>query len=341
MRYSPSEKFEIIRLVENSALPVKQTLRELDIAPSTFYDWYGRYVEEGYDGLCDRRAGPRRFWNRIPDHERERIVSIALEHPEKSPRELAWHITDTCGYFVSESSVYRILKAFDLIPSPAYIILSAADKFAHPTHRIHEMWQTDFTYFRIIGWGWYYLTVVLDDFSCYIIAWLLCSSMKAEDVTAVLDQAIAATGVTNVPVRHRPRLLSDHGPCYISKVLAAYLAEQEIQHILGQPCHPQTQGKVERFHLSMKNVINLQHFYFPWELEAEIAEFIEHYNHHRYHEALNNVTPADVYFGRAQQILDQRDQTKRRTLKKRREINLKNTTVVSSKKLLTNWETVS
>ena len=113
---------EIIRLVESSSLPVRQTLRELDIPVSTFYDWYRRYIQDGYDGLADQRVGPRRFWNRIPDHERKRIVEIALEKPELSPRELAFHITDRCGYFVSESSVYRILKAFDLITSPAYIL---------------------------------------------------------------------------------------------------------------------------------------------------------------------------------------------------------------------------
>ena len=153
MTYGPGEKREIISLVERSDLPVRQTLKELGVPISTFYDWYGRFLQEGYDGLDDRRSGPQRFWNRIPDHERQRIVDIALEHPEKSPRELAWHITDTCGYFVSESSVYRILRAFDLIPSPAYILVSSADSYAKPTRRVHELWQTDFTYFKIIGWG--------------------------------------------------------------------------------------------------------------------------------------------------------------------------------------------
>ena len=147
--------------------------------------------------------------------------------------------------------------------------------------------------------------------------------MKADDVTAVLDDAIAASGVAGVPVRHRPRLLSDHGPCYISKELGAYLNEQEIQHIRGKPYHPQTQGKIERYHRSMKNVINLQNHYFPWELEAEIESFITHYNHNRYHEALENVTPADMYFGRSKDILRERETTKRKTLKERREINLK------------------
>ena len=133
--------------------------------------------------------------------------------PEKTPRELAFDITDNEGYFISESSVYRILKAFDLITSPAYIVLSASDKFKHPTKGINELWQTDFTFFKINGWGWYYFSSILDDYSRYIIAWKLFSSMSAADVQELLDLAIAKTGVTKVKVKHRPRLLSDNGPC--------------------------------------------------------------------------------------------------------------------------------
>ena len=87
--------------------------------------------------------------------------------------------TDENSYFISESSVYRLLKAQDLITSPAYILMEAADKFQHPTTRVNEMWQTDFTYFKIIGWGWYYLSTVLDDYSRFIIAWRLCTGMSA------------------------------------------------------------------------------------------------------------------------------------------------------------------
>jgi len=159
MRYGPAEKMEVIRTVEGSDLSITQTLRELDIPRSTFYDWYARYWRYGYKGLADTSPTPRRFWNRIPAHKRERIVDLALRHPEKSPRELAWHITDHEGYFISESSVYRILKNFDLITSPAYIVLSAPDRFRSPTRRVNELWQTDFTHFKIVGWGWYYLMI--------------------------------------------------------------------------------------------------------------------------------------------------------------------------------------
>jgi len=284
-------------VVEGSALPVEQTLVELDVPRSTFYRWYDRYLEAGYDGLVDRQPQQRQFWNRIPQAVREQVVQIALEHPEQSPRELAWYITDHEGYFISESSVYRILKRFDLITSPAFILLKASDKFPHPTQRVNELWQTDFTQFKVTSWGYYYLSTVLDDFSRYILAWKLTTGMAHSDVQDTLDLAIAATGVTQVAVKHRPRLLSDNGPAYLSGDLAAYLQTHGIQHTRGQPYHPMTQGKIERWHRSLKNVICLENHYFPWQLEQAIAAFVQYYNQQRYHEALDNLTPADVYSG--------------------------------------------
>jgi transposase InsO family protein len=230
------------------------------------------------------------------------MLELALERTELSPRELACRFTEEQRYFVSESSVYRILKAADLITSPAYVLMSASDAFKNPTTRVHEMWQTDFTYFRIIGWGWYYLSTVLDDYSRYIIAWKLSATMGATDVTETLDQALAVTGVDQVRVRHRPRLLSDNGPAYVSGELREYLGDRGMAHTRGAPYHPQTQGKIERWHRTMKNVVKLQHYHFPWELEAALRDFVGYYNNERFHESLDNVTPADVYFGRHQSL---------------------------------------
>lgn len=323
MRYSQSEKMEIIRTVEGSELGVKPTLRELQISPSTFYDWYRRFREYGYDGLANRKCSPRKFWNKIPEAVKRQIVDIALKQTDKSPRELAWHITDTQGYFISESSVYRILKSYDLISSPHYIVMSARDKFRHPTKAVNELWQTDFTYFKVCGWGWYYLSTVMDDYSRYILAWRLCKTMSADDVKQTLDLALSRTGINRVRVFQKPRLLSDNGPCYISQNLKEYLDSQGMQHTRSAPYHPQTQGKIERYHRSMKNVIKLQNYYLPGELEHEIEQFVEYYNNHRYHESLNNITPADMYHGKDKQIRSKRDRVKRETLKLRKYHNLR------------------
>ena len=322
MRHTAAEKYEVIRLVEGSDLPVRQTLRELQVNRSTLYAWYRRYTARGRAGLHPQPSAARRYWNRIPPRVRQRVVDAALADPERSPREFAWQLTDRDGHFLSESSVYRILKAYDLIPSPAFIVLSAAKTFQHPTHRPNELWQTDFTYLQVVAWGWYYLSTVLDDYSRYIIAWRLRTSMQASDVTETLDLARAKTGVDRVRVAHRPRLLSDNGPCYVSGELADYLETHKITHTRGAPYHPMTQGKIERYHRSMKNVVKLEHYYSPWELERAIARFVDDYNHRRLHEALNNVTPADVYEGRRLAILTRRAHIKRRTLQQRRRENL-------------------
>src|SRR4030095_6300520 len=104
----------------------------------------------------------------------------------------------------------------DLVESPVFRVMSAAEKYSHPTKHVHEMWQTDFTYFKIVGWGWYYLSSVLDDFSRYILAWKLTPTMAATDVQDTLECALAKAKLEKVRVQHRPRLLSDNGPCYLS-----------------------------------------------------------------------------------------------------------------------------
>jgi len=253
MRYPASEKLEIIRLVERSHLPVKQTLDKLGIPRTTFYRWYGRYQVAGPEALEDQSPQPSPVWNRIPDDVRQRIVDLAMDVPELSPRELAVRFTDTENYFVSEASVYRLLKSLDLITSPAFIVIKAADEFRDKTTAINQLWQTDFTYLKVIGWGWMYLSTILDDYSRHIIAWKLCTTMKTSDGTETL-----------------------------------------------------------------KNRILLENYFFPADLEAQIEAFVDHYNHQRYHESINNLTPADVYFGRGQAILKQRERIKLKTMEPRR-----------------------
>ncbi|MEL7049055.1 MAG: IS3 family transposase [Pseudomonadota bacterium] len=318
MRYPASEKLEIIRLVEQSHLSARRTLAKLGIPRTTFYRWYDRYLQRGEAGLQDQSPKPKHVWNRVPTDVRRKVVDLALQETELSPRELAVRFTDQERYFVSESTVYRTLKAHDLITSPAFIVLKAAEEFQHKTTAINQLWQTDFTYLKVIGWGWFYLSTILDDYSRYIIAWKLCATMRAEDVTDTLDLALQASGCDQVHVIHKPRLLSDNGSSYVSGDLAEWLQDKGMKHSRGAPYHPQTQGKIERWHQTLKNRILLQNYFLPGDLEAQITAFVDHYNHQRFHESLNNVTPADVYFGRDKGILQQRERIKRKTLEARR-----------------------
>jgi hypothetical protein len=321
MRYSAAEKYEIIDLVEKSTLSARRTLAQLDIPKSTFYGWYDRFVQGGIAALEDGTPAPKRAWNKIPDSVGEEIVDLALKEPELSPRELAVTFTDRRGYFVSEASVYRLLKARDLITSPAFILLKAADAFSNPTTAPNQLWQTDFTYLKIIGWGWFYLSTVLDDYSRCILAWKLCTTMTATDVSDTLQIALQTSGLDRATVVHRPRLLSDNGPSYISAELGTWLDDNGMAHTRGRPYHPQTQGKIERYHRSMKNQILLENYYLPGQLEERIAAFVDYYNTRRYHESLDNLTPADVYSGRGQAILTRREKIKRKTMNERRRLH--------------------
>jgi len=319
MRLTAAEKYEIIQLVDKSDLGINRTLKELGIHKSTYYKWYKSYLENSIQGLQPRKRS-RRQWNSIPEEQRQLVIEVALDYPSLSPRELSVKITDEQKVFMSESSVYRILKSKGLITTPAYILLSASNEFKNKTMFVHQMWQTDFTYFKILGWGWYYLSTILDDYSRYIVHWDLCTTMRAEDVQESVQQALNKACLGK---HQRPTLLSDNGSCYVSTELKDYLATVKVKSIHGRVGHPQTQGKIERYHRSMKNVVKLDNYYHPQQLKNAIREFVDHYNHQRYHESLNNVTPADVYFGRSEQLIKQREQIKKATLKKRKQIYFK------------------
>src|SRR5690606_38150967 len=205
---------------------------------------------------------------------------------------------------ISESSVYRILKQRGLIAAPNHILIAASNQFKDKTQFVHQMWQTDITYFNIIGWGWYYLSTILDDYSRYIINWELCDSMNAEDVKRTVNTAIEKARLKS---KAKPKLLSDNGPFYVSNELKTYLKEAlKMKQVHGRPMHPQTQGKIERYHRTMKNVVKLNHFYHPEELIEALEKFVDNYINRRYHESLNNLTPADIYYGRSEQIIEKR-----------------------------------
>lgn len=319
MRFTQEEKYEIIRLVETSEIGVNRTLKEIGINKSTFYNWYNRYLENGFDGLAPKQRSRNSYWNLIPNEMRKVVADTALDHVAESARNIACRVTDEYKYFVSESSVYRILHEYKIGPEPVFSLSKAADEFKDKTTRVHQMWQTDFTYFKIVHWGWFYLSTVLDDYSRFIVHWELCSTMTSIDVKRTIDRALQKAGLSE---DQRPKLLSDNGPCYISNELKEYVQKKNIRHIHGKPNHPQTQGKIERYHRSIKNIVKLDNYYSPQELKDRIKEFVEYYNYHRYHEALNNLTPADVYFGRDQEVLEKRRIIKLETMKRRRKSHL-------------------
>jgi len=308
---SLSEKGDILARVENRSGCKRKALAELGIPRSTYYRW-----QQGQNG-SKRRARP---WNRVTPNEERRILAVAREFPELSSRQLSAWITDHEGFAVSESTVYRILRREGLVKRQE-IQPEAAKEYHTRTTRPHQMWATDASYFRVVGWGYYYLVTVMDDYSRFILGWKLQEDMSANSLIEVVQAAVDATGMTDVPVENRTRLLSDNGAGYVSKAFRDYLNLVGIGHILAAPYHPQTNGKVERYQQSLKKEVNQLPYELPSELERAIAAFVDYYNYHRYHKALSNVTPADVLYGRREAILRRRKEVQILTINRRRDYN--------------------
>jgi transposase InsO family protein len=302
-------------------MTAKEALERLDVPRSTFYRWRKKWNEQGEAGLTDRSSAPLTPWNRILPQEEEALLKAALDHPTWSSREIALHLTDHGGFSVSESTVYRHLKRRGWIREPEVKTFPAGPEYLIKTTQPNEQWQTDATYLRVLDWGWYYLISILDDFSRKILAWALCTSMTAEDFSFVVEKAVEATGLTKAPPVEMPRLVSDRGPALISSAFEEYLQTRKIHHILASPYHPQTNGKIERYHQTLKGPLRLVPWDMPKKLEREIDRFNQYYNGERYHEGLGNVTPDDVYFGRREQILQRREQQKETTVQKRKRFN--------------------
>jgi putative transposase len=310
------QKQEILHLVETSALSVHRTLKKLRVPRRTYYRW-----KDCLD-LTDRPSAPRCVWNRLLDDEVVTVITRAVEYPDRSAREIAWQITDEGRFSVSESTVYRILKREGLMRELP-VQLKAAREYHRKTERVHELWQTDFTYFHIINWGWYYAGGVLDDYSRYLICYQLSERMDQNAVQAMITQAVAHTGMEQVPIEQRVKLLTDNGSGFISKPFNEYLKQLKIPHIYAQRNHPQTNGKIERLNRTAKEKVTLVLYTSPKELEEALDQFRSWYNHEHYHEALGNLHPADVYTGRAEAIKKRRKALQTKTKKARQKANTK------------------
>lgn len=316
----PGEKAALIALVRASPLPRKQVLAQLGLPKSTYYDW-SRRRQDRPAGLEDRPSGPRAPWNKLRPEEEQAILALARASPELSPRELALRITDAGAFSVSESTCYRLLKRHGLVKPAEVIGFKAANEYHRKTSRPNEMWATDGAYLKVVGWGYYYLVTVLDDYSRFILAWRLQPDMTAGSLIEVVQQAVEATGMTEVPLRDRTSLLSNNGPGYLSRTFGRYLWLLGIRHIVASPYHPQTNGKLERYHRTLKSDVKLVVYETLSALEKAVVAFVNYYNYRRYHEGVGNVTPADAYYGRRQAILERRKEVRQRTLQRRRDYN--------------------
>jgi transposase InsO family protein len=311
-------KAEIITLVNQSGLPRSRALARLGLPRGTYYRWLRRLA----DGeLQDQRGGSSVVWNKMRPEEEARILNQARALPELSCRQLALSITDSSAAYVSESTVYRILKREGLIKPAEIIGFKAGKEYHRKTKRPNELWASDCCHLRVTDWGWYYLVTVMDDYSRFIVSWDLKTDMAGGSLEDVVQLAVDATGMADVPVEDRTVLLSDNGAGYISQQFNEYLRLVGIRHITASPFHPQTNGKIERYHRSLKGEISQLPYDMPGELRKALAAFIHYYDYQRYHEGLGNVTPYDVYTGKHLEIIRKRKEVKSKTLEARRGYN--------------------
>jgi putative transposase len=315
---SALEKARILALVAGSPLARRRVLAQLGLAKSTYYRWLKEQVEGRSQ---DRRGGSRLCWNRLRPQQEALILAQARASPELSPRQLALRITDSEGFYVCESTVYRVLKREGLIKPAEVVGFKAAREYHRKTRKPHQLWATDCAHLKVAGWGWYYLVTVMDDFSRFILAWKLQLDMTADSLIDVVQEAVDGTGMTDVPVENRTVLLSDNGSGYLSRKFGEYLRLVSIRHVVASPYHPQTNGKMERYHRTVKGEIGLCPYETPTALEEAIRSFVEYYNYQRYHEALGDVIPFDVYLGRHLEVLKRRKEVKSRTLQARKSYN--------------------
>ena len=310
---------EAVDVISRTPHSIGSACKELGIARSSYYRW--RRQLHGPPPAPPTRPAA----NALRAREREVILKQALAQTHLSARQLAFWCCDNAGFSVSESSVRRILKAHDLIPPrPAEQAPAAAER-RHKTKRINEIWQSDASRFFVPGWGHYWLVSVLDDYSRKILAWELVQDIQTPSLAGVIQAAVEATGLAEAPPllggdqSPRPALLTDNGSGYISGVMEDYLKTLGLRHLRARPHHPQTNGKIERMHRTLKEDVLLIVYTSPDLLREALGRFVAYYNSERYHEALHNVTPDDVYFGRREEILARRKRLQIRTLVARRE----------------------
>ena len=314
---SAQERSSVITRVEETRWGKRKLLTQLQVPKSTYYRWRARELKVEQECPTDTTRVP---WNKLSPPEEAAVLAAARESPEWSSRQLATWITDHLSLSVGESTVYRLLKKEGLIKPPEMQLL-AGKEYQRKTGAPHQMWATDASYFRVTGWGYYYMATVMDDYSRSILAWKLQEDMTSDSLIQVVQLAVDRTSMTEVPLEDRTRLLSDNGSGYVSRAFRDYLNLVGIRHILAAPYHPQTNGKLERYHQSIKHEVNQVPYEVPGDLEVAIAGFVDYYNNRRYHKALSNVTPDDVLHGRREGILIKRSEVKAETLARRQRYN--------------------
>lgn len=266
----------------------------IGISRSKFHDWKRRYGK-----LNEHNSWiPRDWW--LLDCEKRAIIDFFMAHPLEGYRRLTYMMIDADVAVVSPSSVYRVLKAAGLLRRRNVKPSRKGKGFVQPLDP-HEHWHMDISYVNICG-TFYYLCGVLDGYSRYIVHWEIREAMKEPDVEIILER-----GKEKFP-EARPRIISDNGPQFVAKDFKEFIRLSGMTHIRTSPYYPQSNGKKERYHQTLKKECIRPKC--PTSLEEArrvVEKFVGEYNNVRLHSAIGYVSPGDKLEGRAEEILAERD----------------------------------
>lgn len=275
-------------------LSARKVLGWLGLGTSKFYDWRKRYGQTNEHNS----QVPRDFW--LEDWEKQAILDFHDRHPLEGYRTLTFMMLDDDVVAVSPSSVYRVLKAAGRLDRRRFSPSKKGTGFVQPK-RAHAHWHIDISYINVAG-TFFYLTSVLDGYSRYIVHWELRERMTEQDVEVIVQRALE---------KHpgeKPRIISDNGPQFIARDFKQFIRLTGITHVRTSPYYPQSNGKLERWHGSLKReCIRTNSLSSLEEARRRIVAYVDHYNHVRLHSALGYITPADKLNGLEDVIFAERD----------------------------------
>ena len=279
---------------DKTDIKATKMVKWIGIARSKFYDWRSRYGK-----LNEHNAWiPRDFW--LTDWEKQAIIDYYLNHPLEGYRRLTYMMMDADIVAVSSSSVYRVLKNADLLDRWNRKTSKKGTGFHQPL-KAHEHWHIDISYLNICG-TFYYLCSLLDGFSRYIVHWEIRETMKESDVEIILQRAREKFPDA------KPRIISDNGPQFVAKDFKEFIKVSGMTHVKTSPYYPQSNGKLERYHRTIKSTcIRVNTPLSLDDAQRIVTDFVDHYNNRRLHSAIGYITPIDKLEGRAEMIQIQRD----------------------------------
>jgi len=313
----------LINLIESCGLSVARTCEIIGLNPDRYYRWRRSLKEVGPQALANKKARPESCPHKLLEGERQEIIDYALKHPDLRHRKLCYAMQDDDVAYVSPSTVYRVLTGEGLVSSYNLPERPKADGTVEAGGP-NKAWHIDITYVPVAN-GQAYLITVLDGYSRYPVYHELSQTMTADDMQRVMSRALARAGLFDAPEEERPVLISDNGTQLVAKSFRKFLNTWNIEHRRTAVRHPESNGKIEVFHKTIKyeRIYVKERYETYYEAKDDIADFIQYYAEKRLHQGIGFVTPKDMYTGKAEKIIVRRNRKHQQAIEERKRRNRK------------------